>query len=146
MLDPPGLVSVLLVEDDPSDVVMVEEALADWEVPTILHVASDGVQATDFLRRVGAYADAPRPALILLDLNMPRKGGLEVLADIKADEDLSVIPVVVFSTSSEPAHISASYDGHANAYVVKPTDFDDFSRVVQQIDQFYTRIVAKPRD
>jgi CheY-like chemotaxis protein len=134
------------VEDDPSDVIMVEEALADWVVPTVLHVASDGVQATDFLRRLGNYADAPRPALILLDLNMPRKGGLEVLADIKHDEDLRTIPVVVFSTSSEPGQIAASYDGHANAYVVKPTDFDDFSRVVQKIDQFYTRTVAHPRD
>ena len=146
MLDPAGPVSLLLVEDDPSDVMMVEEALADWVVPTVLHVATDGVQATDFLRRVGGYADAPRPALILLDLNMPRKGGLEVLADIKRDEDLRTIPVVVFSTSSEPRHISASYDGHANAYVVKPTDFDNFSRVVQKIDQFYTRTVAQPRD
>ena len=144
MVDAAGPVSVLLVEDDPSDVIMVEEALADWGVPTILHVAHDGVQATEFLRREGGYADAPRPALILLDLNMPRKGGLEVLADIKYDENLQTIPVVVFSTSSEPGQIMASYLSHANAYVVKPTDFDDFSRVVQQIDQFYTRTVTPP--
>jgi CheY-like chemotaxis protein len=146
MRDPAGPVTVLLVEDDPSDVVMVEEALADWDIPTDLRVAADGVEATEFLRREGEYADAPRPALVLLDLNMPRKSGLEVLADIKRDEDLRTIPVVVFSTSAEPGQVIASYAGHANAYVVKPSDFDDFSRVVRQIDRFYTRTVTRPRD
>jgi CheY-like chemotaxis protein len=133
-------VDVLLVEDDPADVLMIEEALADWHIPTTLHVTVDGEQATAFLRRSGAYGHAPRPALVLLDLNMPRKSGFEVLADIKTDDDLSVIPIVVFSTSAAPSHIARCYTGHANACVVKPVDFDDFQRAVRSIDEFYARV------
>jgi CheY-like chemotaxis protein len=135
-------VDVLLMDDDAGDVLMIEEALAEWHIPIRLHVTSDGEQGTAFLRRTGGYADAPRPALVLLDLNMPRKNGFEVLADIKTDETLSFIPVVVFTTSSAPDHIMRSYRDHANAYVVKPTNFDDYHRAIQTIDEFYTRVCA----
>lgn len=137
-------VDVLLVEDDLADVMMVEEALHAWRIPTSLHVANDGVEATAFLRRQGRYSDAPRPAFVLLDLNMPRKDGFEVLTEMKADADLSVIPIVVFSTSSAPEHVKRSYSAHANAYVVKPSDFDEFAEVVREIDRFYTQVVAQP--
>lgn len=140
----PNAVDVLLVEDDLADVLMVEEALLTWRIPTTLHVANDGVEATAFLRREGLYANAPRPAFVLLDLNMPRKDGFEVLSEVKGDEKLSVIPIVVFSTSSAPEHVKRSYSSHANAYVVKPSDFDSFTKVVREIDTFYTQIVASP--
>jgi CheY-like chemotaxis protein len=140
----PGAVDVLLVEDDLADVLMVEEALETWRIPTSLHVANDGVEATAFLRREGLYVQAPRPAFVLLDLNMPRKDGFEVLAEVKGDQDLSIIPIVVFSTSSAPEHIKRSYSSHANAYVVKPANFDDFAEVVREIDNFYTQVVSQP--
>ena len=133
---------MLLVEDDVADVLMVKEALAGWAVPTSLHVANDGVEATAFLRREGSHADAPRPAFVLLDLNMPRKNGFEVLADVKNDDHLAVIPIVVFSTSDSPEQIRRSYRARANAYVVKPMDLDDFTRVVRDIDLFYTQIAT----
>ncbi len=139
-----GALDVLLVEDDLADILMVEEALETWAVPTALHVANDGVEATAFLRRQGLYANAPRPAFVLLDLNMPRKDGFEVLDDLKNDEALSVIPVVVFSTSSAPEHIMRSYSSYANAYVIKPASYDDFARVVREIENFYTRVVTLP--
>lgn len=140
----PDVVDVLLVEDDLADVLMVKEALATWRIPTCLHIANDGVEATAFLRREGRYVQAPRPAFVLLDLNMPRKNGFEVLAEVKADKDLSVIPIVVFSTSSAPEHIKRSYSSFANAYVVKPADFDDFAGVVREIDTFFTQVVSQP--
>jgi two-component system response regulator len=105
-------------------------------------VASDGVEATAFLRREGTHANAPRPAFVLLDLNMPRKNGFEVLAEVKNDERLAVIPIVVFSTSDSPEQIRRSYRARANAYVVKPMDVDDFTRVVRDIDLFYTQIAS----
>jgi CheY-like chemotaxis protein len=135
-------VDVLLVEDDPADVLMIEEALADWHIPTTVHVAIDGEEATAFLRRSGPYRDVPRPAFVLLDLNMPRRNGFEVLADIKSDDALSVIPVVVFTTSGAPEHIARCYTGHANAYVVKPANFDDYQHAVRSIDEFYARVCA----
>jgi two-component system response regulator len=138
------VIDVLLVEDDLADVLMVEEALASWSRPTRLHVANDGVEATAFLRREGLHADAPRPAFVLLDLNMPRKNGFEVLRDVKDDEALSAIPIVVFSTSDEPEQIRQSYRARANAYVVKPMDLDEFVRVVREIDEFYTQVAARP--
>ena len=137
-------VDVLLVEDDLADVLMVEEALQAWRIPTSLHVANDGIEATEFLRRQGRYEHAPRPAFVLLDLNMPRKDGFEVLTEVKNDRELAIIPIVVFSTSSAPEHIKRSYSSHANAYVVKPSDFDDFAEVVREIDRFYTQVVAQP--
>jgi two-component system response regulator len=137
-------VDVLLVEDDLGDVLMVEEALDGWRIPTALHVANDGVEATAFLRREGLYAQAPRPAFVLLDLNLPRKDGFQVLEEIKNDAELSIIPIVVFSTSEAPEDVLRSYSSNANAYVIKPTDFDDFARVVREIDAFYTQVVSQP--
>jgi two-component system response regulator len=137
-------VDVLLVDDDPADALMVEEALTGWSVPTALHVVTDGVEATAFLRREGHHAEAPRPAFVLLDLNMPRKDGFQVLEEVKSDKDLAVIPVIVFSTSGAPDQILRSYAAHANAYVVKPSDADDFTRVVRDIDRFYTQVATPP--
>jgi CheY-like chemotaxis protein len=140
-----NVVDVLLVEDDPGDVLMTKEAFELNKVANTLHVVSDGVEATRFLRREGEYADAPRPGLILLDLNLPRKDGREVLADIKADEDLCDIPVVVLTTSSADEDILRSYKLHANAYVTKPVDFKRFIEVVHQIDHFFVSVVTLPR-
>jgi CheY-like chemotaxis protein len=136
----PAPVDVLLIDDDPADVLMIEEALADWHVPVTLHVTGDGEQGRAFLRHTGRYVDAPRPALVILDLNMPRMNGFEVLADIKTDFMLSIIPIVVFTTSRAPEHVARGYADHANAYVVKPTDVDDYQRAVRSIEEFYTRI------
>jgi len=137
-------VDVLVVEDDPADVFMIEEALAAWHVPTRVHVTSDGQQGTDFLRRRGTYAQAPRPAFVLLDLNMPRKNGFEVLNDIKGDRELAVIPIVVFTTSSAQEHVARSYRSHANAYVVKPSTFDEYEAAIHAIDRFYTQVCTTP--
>jgi CheY-like chemotaxis protein len=138
------LIDVLLVEDDPGDVVLIREAFSDHKVGNALSVVSDGVEAMAFLHREGAYADAPRPDLILLDLNLPRKDGSEVLAEIKADPDLSMIPVVVLTTSEAEEDILRSYKLHANAYVTKPVDFEQFSRIVHQIDEFFIGVVKLP--
>jgi two-component system response regulator len=137
-------IDVLLVEDDPADVFMVKEALTGWSVPTSLHVAQDGVEATAFLRREGEHCNAPRPALVLLDLNMPRKDGFEVLIEVKGDRDLAEIPIVVFTTSDTPEDVTRSYAERANAYVVKPINYDDFARVVREIDHFYTQVAKRP--
>ena len=141
----PDLIEVLLVEDDPGDVLMTKEAFADNKVKNNLTVVTDGVEALAFLRREGKYADAPYPDLILLDLNLPKKDGREVLAEIKADERLSHIPVVVLTTSGANEDILASYRLHANAYVTKPVDFEQFIRVVRQIDDFFVGVVKLPR-
>jgi CheY-like chemotaxis protein len=138
-------IEVLLVEDDPGDVLLIREAFADNKVSNRLHVVSDGVEAMEFMRRKGAHADAPRPDLVLLDLNLPRKDGREVLADVKADEDLRMIPVVVLTTSQAEEDVLRSYDLHANAYVSKPVDFERFIGVVRQIDQFFVSVVKLPR-
>jgi CheY-like chemotaxis protein len=139
------LIEVLLVEDDPGDVLMTKEAFADNKVKNNLSVVTDGVEALAFLRREGKYSDAPYPDLILLDLNLPKKDGREVLAEIKADERLSLIPVVVLTTSGANEDILASYRLHANAYVTKPVDFEQFIRVVRQIDDFFVGVVKLPR-
>jgi CheY-like chemotaxis protein len=142
---PPTVVDVLLVEDDPGDVLMTREALEEHKLRNTLHVVDDGVEAVAFLRREGRYADAPRPGLILLDLNLPRKDGREVLAEIKADESLRAIPVVVLTTSEAEEDVLRSYDLHANAYVTKPVDFERFITVVQQIDDFFVTVVKLPQ-
>ncbi|WP_028984963.1 MULTISPECIES: response regulator [Sporichthya] len=139
------LIEVLLVEDDPGDVLMTREAFADNKVKNNLNVVTDGVEALAFLRREGKYADAPYPDLILLDLNLPKKDGREVLAEIKADEKLAHIPVVVLTTSGANEDILSSYRLHANAYVTKPVDFEQFIRVVRQIDDFFVGVVKLPR-
>src|SRR5258705_5699113 len=121
-----NVIDVLLVEDDPGDVLMTREAFEQHKVANHLHVVTDGVEATKFLGRQEAYADAPRPGLILLDLNLPRKDGREVLADVKADPELCDIPIVVLTTSAADEDILRSYQLHANAYVTKPVDFNRF--------------------
>jgi CheY-like chemotaxis protein len=137
-------IEVLLVEDDPGDVVLTKEAFADNKVKNNLHVVSDGEEAIAFLRHEGAFADAPRPDLILLDLNLPRKDGREVLEEIKADDRLRPIPVVVLTTSEAEEDIVRSYDLHANAYVTKPVDFEQFISVVRRIDDFFVTVVKLP--
>ncbi|WP_406297925.1 response regulator [Embleya sp. NBC_00888] len=139
-----GAIEVLLVEDDPGDVLMTREAFEDNKVRNTLHVVSDGVEAVAFLRREGEYTDAPRPDLILLDLNLPRKDGREVLEEIKADEDLRRIPVVVLTTSEAEEDVLRSYHLHANAYVTKPVDFEQFISVVRHIDEFFVSVVKLP--
>ena len=137
-------IEVLLVEDDPGDVLMTQEAFEEHKVRNRLNVVSDGAEALAYLRREGAYADAVRPDLILLDLNLPRRDGREVLAEIKKDEDLGRIPVVVLTTSSADEDIVRSYQLHANAYVTKPVDFERFIAVIRQIDEFFVSVVKLP--
>lgn len=138
------LIEILLVEDDEGDVVMTREALDEGKVLNRLHVVGDGVEALSFLRREGAYADAPRPDLILLDLNLPRRDGRQVLGEVKNDPELRRIPVVVLTTSEAEEDILRSYDLHANAYVTKPVDFNRFVAVIQQIDDFFISVVRLP--
>jgi CheY-like chemotaxis protein len=138
------MIQILLVEDDPGDVLITREAFADNKVRNELSVVSDGEAAMAFLRRENGFASAPRPDLILLDLNLPRKAGHEVLAEIKSDPDLQRIPVVVLTTSDAEEDILRSYDLHANAYVTKPVDFECFLNVVRQIDEFFVTVVRLP--
>jgi CheY-like chemotaxis protein len=137
-------IEVLLVEDDAGDVLMIREAFEENKVHNRLHSVSDGVAALEFLRQEGDYGDAPRPDLILLDLNLPKKDGREVLAEVKEDEHLRTIPVVVLTTSEAEEDIVRSYNLHANAYVTKPVDFDRFIQVVRQIDEFFVAVVKLP--
>ena len=137
-------VEILLVEDDPGDVLITREAIESSKVANRLTVVSNGEEALQFLHREEPFADAPRPGLILLDLNLPRLDGREVLARVKTDPDLRRIPVVVLTTSSSDEDIVRSYDLHANAYVTKPVDFDQFMSVVRQIDEFFVSIVTLP--
>jgi CheY-like chemotaxis protein len=138
------VIHVLLIEDDPGDVLITKEAFAENKVRNNLSVVNDGVKALQFLRREAEYADAPRPDLILLDLNLPRMDGHEVLAHIKSDADLQRIPVVVLTTSDAEEDVLRSYDLHANAYVTKPVDFERFLGVVRQIDDFFVSVVKLP--
>ena len=135
---------VLLVEDDPADVLMIREAFEQHQIRSPLHVVGDGEQALQFLRRSGEYAGVPRPGLILLDLNLPRRNGLEVLAEVKADQDLAPIPVVMLTTSSAQQDILRSYALHASAYITKPVDYDRFIDVIGQIDDFYLTLARLP--
>jgi CheY-like chemotaxis protein len=137
-------IDVLLVEDDPGDTLMIREAFEDNKVRNRLTCVTDGVQALDFLHREGSHAGAARPDLILLDLNLPRKDGREVLAEIKADDDLRAIPVVILTTSQAEEDVLRSYQLHANAYVTKPVDFERFIEVVRQIDNFFVTVVKLP--
>jgi CheY-like chemotaxis protein len=145
-VDPPvgRPLRVLLVEDDPGDVLIAQEALRAGNLSTRLDVVSDGVEAMAYLRKQDAYAEAERPDLILLDLNLPRMSGHEVLAELKADSSLRRIPIVVLSTSVGAEDIAKSYDLHANVYVSKPVDFDEFAGVVKQIDEFFASVAQLP--
>ena len=138
-------IEVLLVEDDPGDVMMTREAFQDYKLHNQLHVVSDGAEAMAFLRQEGEYAGRPRPDLVLLDLNLPRMDGRQVLEAIKSDPELASIPVVVLTTSENEDDVLRSYSLHANAYVTKPVDFARFIEVVRQIDDFFVTVVRLPR-
>ncbi|MFJ5990112.1 Response regulator receiver domain-containing protein [Lentzea waywayandensis] len=142
---PLNVIDVLLVEDDPGDALMTQEAFEHHKIRNSLHIVKDGVEALEFLRREGQYENAPRPGLILLDLNLPRKDGREVLSEVKNDAELRSIPVVVLTTSEAEEDILRSYSLYANAYVTKPVDFDRFIEVVRQIDDFFVTVVKLPR-
>jgi two-component system response regulator len=139
-------IEVLLVEDSPGDVRLTREAFKDAKMFISLNVASDGVEAMAFLNREGKYANAPRPDLILLDLNLPKKDGREVLAELKESPALKSIPVVILTTSASEADIHESYQHHANCYITKPVDLDGFLKVVRSIDSFWLTVVKLPRE
>jgi chemotaxis family two-component system response regulator Rcp1 len=144
MIQRGSAVDILLVEDNAGDVRLTREALKEAKFRNQLHVVSDGVEAIEFLRRQGSHASAVRPHLILLDLNLPRKDGREVLAEIKLDPDLRRIPVVVLTTSEAEQDILKAYDLHANCYISKPVDIDQFMTVVKAIEDFWVTIVRVP--
>lgn len=139
-------IQILLVEDSPGDVALTTEALRDARIANDLHVVTDGEAAMAFLRREGEYADVPRPDLVLLDLNLPRKDGREVLSEVKWDHELRRIPIVVLTTSTAEVDILESYDLHANCYISKPVDFGNFLDVVRSIEGFWLSIVRLPKD
>ena len=140
----PDVIDVLMVEDDEGDVLMTREAFEYYKIRNRLHVVSDGDQALQFLRRSGPYADVPRPGLILLDVNLPRRSGLEVLAELKQDPDLLVIPVIMLTTSRAEEDIVRSYSLHANAFISKPVNFEDFMEAIRQVDAFFLTLVCLP--
>lgn len=141
----PEPVEILLVEDNPADARLAVEALKESKVRNNLHHVEDGVEAMQFVRRQQEFAEVPRPDLILLDLNLPRKDGREVLAEIKEDPKLKHIPVVVLTASEAERDLIKSYDLHANAYIIKPLDLDRFIEVVRSIEYFWFAIVKLPR-
>ncbi len=138
------LIEILLVEDNPGDVRLTKEALMEGKVLNKLHTVEDGMEALAFLNQEGKYADVPRPELILLDLNLPKKDGRDVLAEIKSNGDLRRIPVVVLTTSRSEQDILKSYDLNANCYITKPVDLDQFISVVKSINEFWLSIVKLP--
>ncbi len=138
------VIEILLVEDSPGDIRLTQEALRESKLRNNLSIVKDGVEAIAFLRRQGNYADAPRPGIILLDLNLPRKDGREVLEEIKQDEDLKRIPVVVLTTSNDEMDILVSYNLHANCYITKPVDLNRFVQIVKSIEGFWFQIVRLP--
>ena len=138
-------IEILLVEDNPGDVRLTREVLREGKVRNNLHVVGDGVEAMSFVYRQGVYANAPRPDLILLDLNLPKKNGREVLAELKSDLLLLSIPVVVLTTSDAEEDVLRAYECHANCYITKPVDFDQFVRVVRSIEDFWFTVVRLPR-
>lgn len=139
-------IEILLVEDNPGDIRLTQVALKDSKMMNNLHVVRDGVEAMAYLRREGEYADEPTPDIILLDLNLPRKDGREVLAEIKNDEMLKRLPVVVLTTSSADEDILHSYDLHANCYITKPVDLNSFVTIIKSIERFWFQIVKLPSD
>ena len=143
-LEAPDVVDVLLVEDDEGDVIMTREAFEYYQLRNRLHVVGDGKQALEFLRRTGRYAGAPRPGLVLLDVNLPRLSGLEVLAELKQDDKLLTIPVIMLTTSQAEQDIARSYSLHANAFISKPVGFEPFIDAIRQIDAFFLTLVKLP--
>ena len=144
MIESTDIIEILLVEDNAGDVQLTREAFEEAKVRNRLHVVSDGVEALQFLRQEGAFAAQPRPDLVLLDLNLPRKSGLEVLTEIKQDPELRQIPVVVLTTSQAEADITQSYSRYANAYITKPVDLDKFLEVVRSLEHFWLAVVRLP--
>ncbi len=144
-MNPVRPIDILLVEDSPADVRLTREALKEAKVLNTLHVVEDGVAAMAFLRKQGLYADSPMPDLILLDLNLPKKDGREVLAEIKEEEELKRIPVVVLTTSRAEEDVVRSYHLHANAYVTKPVDLTQFLSVIRTLEEFWLAVVTLPR-
>lgn len=142
--NPTRLIEILLVEDNPGDVRLTQEGLKETKMLNNLHVAMDGAEAMDFLNKKGKFANAPRPDLILLDLNLPKKDGRQVLAEIKSDEKLKRIPVVVLTVSQAEEDIMRTYNLHANCYITKPVDFNQFLTVIKSIDDFWLGIVKLP--
>ncbi|MFB6227193.1 MAG: response regulator [Halobacteriales archaeon] len=137
-------VEILLAEDNPGDVKLTQKALEEGNIANNLHVVNDGVEALRFLNQEGEHTDEPRPDIILLDLNMPRKDGQEVLEELKDDDDLGRIPVVVLTSSESEEDIIKSYDLNANAYMTKPVDFDGFVNIVNRLEEFWIRVVKLP--
>lgn len=146
MTDEPGLrqIEILLVEDNPADIRLTTEVLKDAKLRNTIHVARDGIEALEFLRRQGKFNGFPEPDLVLLDLNLPRLNGREVLREIKSDPELKRIPVVILTTSDAEQDILKSYELHANCYITKPVDLEQFSKVVQYIEEFWFTIVKLP--
>lgn len=137
-------VEILMVEDSPTDALLTREALAYAKVLNRLHVVEDGVAALDFLNRRGPYRDAPRPDVVILDLNLPKKSGREVLAEVKEDPGLKAIPIVVLTTSRDEQDVIRSYKLHANCYIAKPVDFEAFAQIVRSIESFWFTVVTLP--
>lgn len=140
-----NIVDILLVDDSLEDSELTREAMASTNIPLAMHVMSNGIEALKFLYKEGKYAGAPRPSMILLDLNLPRKSGIEVLAEIKADKNLNEIPVLIFTTSQAESDIQACYSLHANCFIPKPLDFKDLLKIARLIEGFWFGIVKLPR-
>jgi chemotaxis family two-component system response regulator Rcp1 len=139
-------IQILLIEDSPEDIELTMEALQGSKIANALSIVNDGVEALAYLRKQGKYASAARPSLILLDLNMPKKDGREVLDEIKNDQDLKDIPVVILTTSQDEVDIARAYKSHANCYITKPVDIEQFQKVVQSIEHFWFAIVELPKE
>jgi CheY-like chemotaxis protein len=138
------LMNILLVEDNLADVMLTTEALREGNIPHELNAVNDGAEAIDYLRREGKYADTVRPDIILLDINLPKKNGFDVLTEIKQNPDLQSIPVIIHTTSSAKQDIRRAYGLHANCYIVKPVDLDDFFRIVRSIEDFWFKVTTLP--
>jgi len=139
------IIEILLVEDNPGDIRLTKEALKESKIPSNLHVAIDGVEAIDFLRKRGRFANSPTPDLVLLDLNLPRKSGIEVLEEIKSNGQLKIIPIIVLTTSQSEKDILKSYELHVNCFVTKPVEFDEFMTAIRSIEDFWFTIVKLPK-
>ncbi len=139
-----NVINILLVEDNPADARLIDEVFKDTNVKNKLHVVKDGVEAMDFLNKMNEYFDAPQPDIILLDLNLPRKDGREVLKEVKKNEDLKSIPIVILTTSSAKEDVIKTYNNHANCYITKPVDFDQFLMVINAIEDFWLKVVKLP--
>lgn len=144
-MSPQQPIEILLVEDNPGDVQLTKIAMRDSVIPNRLSVVEDGVQAMEYLRQEGEFEDAPRPDIILLDLNLPMKDGREVLSEVKHDKDLRRIPVIVLTTSSDERDIHNSYDLYANCFISKPLDIDSFMKMARKIENFWFSIATLPR-